>query len=60
MSVYVFNSLLNGEYLNLFTVEAFCSKSISVKRTLPVENLYLLAFLDDKVEILAICLSKSY
>ena len=60
MSVCDFNALPNGEYSNLFNATAFPSKCFSGKTPLPVKNSYLLNFLDDKVEILAICLSKSY
>ena len=49
MSVCAFNSLANGEYSNLFIVAA-----------LQVKNSYLVTFPDDKAEILAVCLSKSY
>ena len=45
---------------NLFIVAAFSSKYISGKTSLPVKNSYLLTFPDDKVEILAVSLSKSY
>ena len=60
MSVYAFNSLPKGEYSNLFIVAAFYSNSFSEKTSLPVKNLYLLTFPDDKAEILAFCLSKLY
>ena len=55
-----FNSLPNGEYSNLSIVAAFFSKSFSSKIYFPVKNSYLLTFLDDKIEFLAVCLSKSY
>ena len=60
MSNCAFNSLPNGEYLNLFIVAAFSSKSFSGKTSLPVKNSYLLTFPHDKAEILAVCLSKLY
>ena len=47
MSVCFSNSLPIDEYLNILIVAAFSNK-----------NLYLLAFPDDKAEILAVCLSK--
>ena len=59
MSVCAFNSLPNGEYSNLFIVAAFSSNSFSGKTSLPVRNLYLLTLPGDKIEILAVCLSKS-
>ena len=59
MSVCAYNSLPNGEYSNLFIVAAFSSKSFFGKTTLPVKNSFL-TIPDDKAEILAICLSKSY
>ena len=55
MSICVFNSLPNGEYLDLFIVEAF-----SCKTYLLVKNSYLLTFPVDKAEILAVCLAKLY
>ena len=39
MSVCAFNSLPKGEYLNLFIVAAFSSKSFSGKTSLPVKKL---------------------
>ena len=60
MSVCTFNSLPNGEYLNLFIVAVYSSKFFSGKTSLLVKNSYLLKFHDDKVEILANCLSKLY
>ena len=60
MSVYVFNSLSKDEHSNHLIVAAFSSKSFSGKLYLPVKNSYLLTCLDDKAEILAVCLSKSY
>ena len=59
MPVGAFNSFPKGEYSNRF-IAAFSSKSISGKTSLSVKNLYLLTFPDDKAEILAVCLSKSY
>ena len=58
MSDCAFNSLPNGEYSNLFNAIVFSGKSVSRKKSLPVKNLYLLTFLDDKAKILAVCLSK--
>ena len=60
MAVCAFNSLPKGEYSNLFNVAVFSSKYFSGKTFLPVKNSYLLTFPDDKAEILAVCLSKSY
>ena len=55
-----FNSWPNGKYSNIFIVAAFSSKSFSGKTSLPVKKSYLLTFPDDKAEILAVFLSKSY
>ena len=56
MSVCFFNSLL--------TVEAYCSafsnNFFSGKTSLPVKNSYLPTFPDEKAEILAFSLFKSY
>ena len=60
MSVCAFNYLSNEEYSDLFIVVAFSSKSFSGKTSLPVKNSYLLTFPDDKAEILAVYLPKSY
>ena len=60
MSVCAFNSLPDKKYSNLFIVTAFSSKYFSGKTSLPVKNLYLLAFRHDKAEMLVVCLSKSY
>ena len=60
MSICAFNYLTNEEYSNLFIIAAFSIKSFFSKTFLPVTNSYLLTFLDDKAEILAVCLSKSY
>ena len=60
MSVRAFYSLPKGEYLNSFIVAAFSGKSFSGKTSLLVKNSYLLIFIDDKAEILAVCLSKLY
>ena len=60
MSVCTFNSLLKREYSNLLDVAAFFSKSFSGKTSFPVKFSYLLTFPDDKTEVLAVCLSKSY
>ena len=56
MSVCAFNFSTNGEYTNLFNAAAFSRKSFIVKIYLPVNNLYLPMFPDDKAEILAVCL----
>ena len=55
MSVCAFNYLPKIEYSNLFIVATFSSKT-----SLPVKTSYLLTFPDEKAEILAVCLSKSY
>ena len=60
MPVCAFNSLPNRKYSNLFIVAAFSSKSFSGKTYLPVKNSHLLTLPNDKTEILAVCLSKSY
>ena len=60
MSVYAFNFLPKGEYSNPFVAAAFSSRLFSRKTFLPVKNSYLLTFPDDKAEILAVCVSKSY
>ena len=61
MSVCAFNYLPNGEYSNRCIVAAFSNKSFLGKSSLPFKNLCLLIlFPDDKAEILAVCLSKSY
>ena len=52
--------ILKGKYSNLFIVAATSSKSFSGKTSLAVKNSYLLAFPDDKTEILAVCLSRSH
>ena len=53
-----FNSLPNGESLNLLIAATFSKKSFSGKASFPVKNSYLLTFPDDKAEILAVCLPK--
>ena len=58
MSDCAFNSFPKGKYSHLFIVAAFSDKSFSGKTSLSVKSSYLLTFLDDKVEILAVCLSK--
>ena len=58
MSVCALNSLPSGEYSNLFIVAAFSNKPFSGKTSFPVKNSYLLMFLVDKAEILAVCVSK--
>ena len=50
----------NGDYLNLLIVVAFSNSPFSGKTSSSVKNLYLTTFLDDKAEILAVCLSKLY
>ena len=60
MSICYFNSEPNSEYSNLLIAAALSSKSFSDKASLPVKNLYLPTFLDDKSEVLAVCLSKLY
>ena len=55
-----FSSLPNREYSNLVIAAAFSAKSFSDKKSFPVKNSYLLTFPDDKAEIVAVCLSKSY
>ena len=60
MSVCAFKYLPLGEYSNLFIVAAFSRKSFSGKTSLLVKNSYLLTFLDDKAEILEVCLSTLY
>ena len=60
MLVCAFNSLSKGEYSNLLIVATFFSKSFPGKTSLSVKSSYLLTFHDDKPEISAVCLSKSY
>ena len=60
MSIYFFNSKLNGKYSNLLIVGAISNKSFSIKKSSLVKNSYLPTFTDDKAEILDVCLSKSY
>ena len=60
MSVCAFNSLLKGEFSNLFIIAAFSNKYFSGKTPLSVKNSYLQTCPDDKGEMLAVCLSKSY
>ena len=55
MSVCAFSYLPKSEYSNLFIVATFSGKT-----SLPVKTSYLLIFPDEKAEILAVCLSKSY
>ena len=55
-----FSSLPNSKYSNFYIVAAFSNKSFSGETSLPVRNSYLSRFPDDEVEILAVCLSKSY
>ena len=58
MSVSFFSSLPNDEYSNLLVVSAFYNRPFSGKISLLVKNLYLSKSTYDKVEILAVCLSK--
>ena len=60
MSACTFDSLPKSKYSNIFNVAAFSTKYFSDKISLLVKNSYLLTFLDDKADILAVCLSKSY
>ena len=60
MSVCAFHSLANREHSNLFTVAAFYCKSFSGKTSFPVKNSYVLTFIDDKAQILAVCIPKFY
>ena len=55
-----FNSLPNGDYLNLLIVAGLSNKAFSSKAYLSVTNSYLPTFADDKAEVLSVCLSKSY
>ena len=55
-----FNSLPKGKYSNLFIETAFSSKAFPGKTYLSVKSSYLLTFPNDKAEMLANCLSKSY
>ena len=60
MSVSFLNSIINGEYSNLFIVAAFSKKSFSSKISSPFKKSYLPTRPDDKVEVLAVYLSKLY
>ena len=60
MPLYSVKSLPKDKYSNLFIVAAFSRKSFPVKISLQVENPDLLIFLNNKAEILAVCLPKSY
>ena len=61
MSVSAFNSLPKGKYSFFVVVAAALYRnSYPGKTSLLVKNSYLLTFPDDKAEILAVCLSKSY
>lgn len=60
MSVCFFNSQPNDEYLNLLIVAVFSTSPLSGKIYLLVKKSYLPTFPDDKLEILAVCLSKLY
>ena len=51
--MWFFNSLLNVKYSNPFNAADFRSEYFSGKAILPVKNLYLLTFPDDKSKILA-------
>ena len=60
MSVCFFNSQPNDESLNLLIVAVFSTSPLSGKTYLLVKKSYLPTFPDDKLEILAVCLSKLY
>ena len=60
MLVCAFHSLSKSKYSNLFNVVTFSNKSFSGKTSSPVKSSYLLTFPEDKADILAVCLSKSY
>ena len=60
MSTCAFNSLPKGEHSNLFIPAAFFNNSFSGKTSLPVKNVYLIIFLNDKAKILTVFGSKSY
>ena len=59
-SVCFSNLLTNGDYSDLLTAGAFSDNYFSDKTYLLVTNSDILIFPDDKAEILAIYLSKSY
>ena len=54
------NLLPNDKYSNLLIVAAFSIRSFSSKTSWPIRISYLLTFPDDKVEILAVCLSNFF
>ena len=58
MSVCIFNSLPNAEYLNLLIEAAFSDKFSFSKITLPHKISYLSTFPDAKAKISAVCLYK--
>ena len=60
MPVCFFNLLPKGEYSNLLIVATFSNSPFSSKTSSTVKDSSLLTFLDDKAEILAVYLSKSY
>ena len=60
MSVYFFNTLLNGKYLNLLIVADFLNSLFPGKTSSPVKNSHLPTFPDDKAEIVAACVSTPY
>ena len=59
MSVCAFNFLPKSEYSNYFIEAASSSKSFSGETSLLVKSSYLLTFLNNKAESLAVSLSKS-
>ena len=60
MPVCFFNSPTNGEHSNLLIVATSFNSSFSCKTSSPFRNSHLLIFLDDKAEVLPVCLYKLY
>ena len=60
MPIELFNLLPNEKNSNILIVAAFSNKSFYDKISFLVKNSYLATFPEDKVEILAVCLSKLY
>ena len=60
MSVYFLNSLPNDQFSSLLIVAVFYNSPFSRKTSSPAKNLFLPTFTEDKIEILAFCLSKLY
>ena len=60
ISVCLFSSLPNRDYLKLLIVTAFLNSSFSGKISSPPKNSYLPTFPDEKAKILAVYLPKSY